>query len=442
MGQQNSNSSGNGDGNEGNTPENLQVYNNNPSSTSISTYLNPNSNSNPNPNGNNQTNQLSHSNLSNQSIQSNSYSNSNSNSHSSHFHPNRSRISSFGSDEWFHDDIEGYGVGVRTSTSDPYINTNVNSNTNMNTNYNAGTELGSASGAGTSTSTGSKLGSNNTNKLIVNTSQLYSNPDKHRLNSNNRIALLLSRFPPAAEGPPDYILESTIETQHLWYLTAGKRPQQPVRVKVLVEQLWAKNYKLSEVSYNSSSNGGGSDGGGTTTGDVDVDINAVKPVLQCGAVEHHSSVHSSTVSKSFNLQTTVRSVSNHHVSAHDCRPDAHSVAVVKSSSLSMTLQVPKYRIVSGCDHVNHPYPNPQSSSSSSLRCSTCCSGSVPSTYTYSCTSSCACYTRDSPHAEYLVVVSLGGDHPVTLGFWKRHSDFKMIADRVRCIYIYAVTSNY
>lgn len=53
---------------------------------------------------------------------------------------------------------------------------------------------------------------------------------------------------PAAE-PPLYILESSLETQHLWYSTAGRRPKQPTHEREYYEKLWESNFEQSSVTY-------------------------------------------------------------------------------------------------------------------------------------------------------------------------------------------------
>ena len=58
----------------------------------------------------------------------------------------------------------------------------------------------------------------------------------------------LSNPPPATEAP-SYILESNLETQQLWYVTAGQRPQQPRREREYFEQLWQSNFQSSSVDY-------------------------------------------------------------------------------------------------------------------------------------------------------------------------------------------------
>lgn len=58
--------------------------------------------------------------------------------------------------------------------------------------------------------------------------------------------------PPPATVAPDYILESSLETQKLWYVTAGQRPQQPRREREYFEQLWQSNFQSSSVDYSKS----------------------------------------------------------------------------------------------------------------------------------------------------------------------------------------------
>ena len=43
------------------------------------------------------------------------------------------------------------------------------------------------------------------------------------------------------------ILESTLATQQLWYLTAGLRPKQPPQEREYFENLWKRNFENSDV---------------------------------------------------------------------------------------------------------------------------------------------------------------------------------------------------
>lgn len=56
-------------------------------------------------------------------------------------------------------------------------------------------------------------------------------------------------LPPPVTDPPIYVLESSLDTQHLWYLTAGTRPRQPIEERKFYEQQWLKNFAESQVEY-------------------------------------------------------------------------------------------------------------------------------------------------------------------------------------------------
>jgi hypothetical protein len=59
-------------------------------------------------------------------------------------------------------------------------------------------------------------------------------------------------LPPPASSPPMYVLESSLDTQHLWYVTAGQRPKQPDHERAYFERLWARNFEMSSVSYDAN----------------------------------------------------------------------------------------------------------------------------------------------------------------------------------------------
>ena len=56
-------------------------------------------------------------------------------------------------------------------------------------------------------------------------------------------------LPGPVTTPPFYVLESSLETQQLWYVTAGQRMKQPEKERLYFEQLWAKNFEMSKVNY-------------------------------------------------------------------------------------------------------------------------------------------------------------------------------------------------
>ena len=61
---------------------------------------------------------------------------------------------------------------------------------------------------------------------------------------------------PIAETPL-YILESSLQTQRLWYETAGKRPKQPEKERQYFEKLWKSNFENSCVNFDTKSTAGG-----------------------------------------------------------------------------------------------------------------------------------------------------------------------------------------
>jgi hypothetical protein len=58
-------------------------------------------------------------------------------------------------------------------------------------------------------------------------------------------------LPTPVTDPPIYVLESSLDTQHLWYTTAGTRPRQPVEERRFYEQQWLRNFSESKVVYTS-----------------------------------------------------------------------------------------------------------------------------------------------------------------------------------------------
>jgi hypothetical protein len=131
---------------------------------------------------------------------------------------------------------------------------------------------------------------------------------------------LLAAVPPPISGlpPPEYILESSLHAQLLWYSTAGRRPQQPPAVKMLVEQLWEKNQKLSAVSLDSGQ-----------TSDTLVSDGLQQLLSSRGS-------YSSMVSKSFYLTAVMRLERNRR---------SGQVPLSRQILLTVTLQIPKFRVV-------------------------------------------------------------------------------------------------
>lgn len=49
--------------------------------------------------------------------------------------------------------------------------------------------------------------------------------------------------------PPTFVLEAPLPSQHLWYTTAGTRPQQPPEERQRFEQLWTENFVTSSIQF-------------------------------------------------------------------------------------------------------------------------------------------------------------------------------------------------
>jgi hypothetical protein len=163
-------------------------------------------------------------------------------------------------------------------------------------------------------------------------------------------------LPHSIVEPPFYVLESNIETQKLWYSTAGKRPRQPSSERLRFEKLWADNFSSSSVKYSDSSNSHSASSSNTYDHIPESEFNGV--VVFTG-----DSPFTKTVSKAF-----------------------------ISSNLSVTIQIPRYRIFKD---------------------------------------------DDAMYAEFLIVVSLNSPDSLKFGVWRRHSDFcslvrTMRQDSLRC----------
>ncbi len=159
-------------------------------------------------------------------------------------------------------------------------------------------------------------------------------------------------LPAPATEPPLYILESSLETQQLWYSTAGRRPKQPEQEREYYENLWSKNFEDSAITYAAMQ-----------------EVSAAKRSKLADNIPKHElkgeilfrgkSPFSNSVCKSF----------------------------IGDNIASVTLYMPYYRILRSLN--------------------------------------------SELYAEYMVVLTLGGDVPVTFAIWKRHSDFSRLAKELQ-----------
>lgn len=175
-------------------------------------------------------------------------------------------------------------------------------------------------------------------------------------------------LPPPVTEPPLYVLESPLPTQHLWYSTAGQRPQQPIREREHYEKLWRENFEKSSV-VNIDAAMQGKEKEDVPEKDFEGEI-----------VYRGKAPFSNAVSKSFeDGEPLLRGASF----------AAKGQQALSRCWNSVTLQLPRFRIVRHADGVLH--------------------------------------------AEFLVVVSLRGIHNsyMTFGIWRRHSSFEALARTIQ-----------
>jgi len=111
--------------------------------------------------------------------------------------------------------------------------------------------------------------------------------------------------PPPLTVPPSYILESSLETQQLWYATAGQRPQQPRGERTLLEFYWQENFQASLVKYNND-----------TSAETKHEDSIPSSEFNGAIIEKGKSYFSNSVSKSFMedpLQTVTIQISQFRV---------------------------------------------------------------------------------------------------------------------------------
>lgn len=180
----------------------------------------------------------------------------------------------------------------------------------------------------------------------------FESPSMQRILSTDFPQQPLQRaltLPTPATEVPMYVLESSLETQQLWYKTAGRRPRQPSHEREYFENLWKQNFQESEIPHLSKE-------------EFVKEENKNLPMAGDGS----------------NVEVLYRGKASFTYSVNKAFPESHVN--------TMTIQLPYYRICRAK------------------------SGRI--------------------HAEFLVVVVLGGQGAVTFGIWKRYSDFNGLAKRV------------
>ena len=193
-------------------------------------------------------------------------------------------------------------------------------------------------------------------------------------------------LPTPVTQAPLYILESSLETQRLWYATAGRRPKQPEQERQYFERLWSQNFANSEVKYP------------TPLADI---TNITPPInekirkrIRPRSAESSGNQARLTFSESMTLSPDCSTKRQDIIPKSELRGEilyrgksnfsnAVSKSFLHNNAISLTLYMPYFRVIKALN------------------------GNV--------------------HAEFMIVVTLGGNSPVTFGIWKRHSDFSQLA---------------
>jgi len=192
-------------------------------------------------------------------------------------------------------------------------------------------------------------------------------------------------LPAPISEPPYYILEAPLKTQHLWYSTAGKRPAQPEEERLYFERLWLENFKLSRVNYNNMKN-------------IKQHLNNTNNNEYYNELDEKENITPlRRLINEENMKEILGLKKSEEEDFNKCKEfdgdimykgkGPFSYAVSKSffdgDIQSMTLQIPRYRVVRNKDN--------------------------------------------EIHAEFLIIVTLGSSSKVTFGVWRRHSEFSKFA---------------
>jgi len=204
--------------------------------------------------------------------------------------------------------------------------------------------------------------------------------DMHCDNQDGTLITRALSLPIPTTQPPMYILESSLRTQQLWYETAGQKPKQPNDERKYFERLWLRNFDVSEIdnaeSYKNSATLVTPDGEPKMDDDNENDTHENLDVLRAEddlmtlrftRSESHDSGEVATLFK-------------------DRGPFSKTVSksFLNHKCASMTIQIPTYKI--------------------------------------------SRFKNGEVYARFLVVVALSG---VSFGVWKRHNDFKELANSLQ-----------
>lgn len=249
-------------------------------------------------------------------------------------------------------------------------------------------------------------------------------------------------LPAAVTEPPLYVLECSLETQQLWYSTAGRRPKQPQHEREYYEKLWRQNFEQSRVKYNDpylaslkeeekaqSENQVKEIVLDQTLEEYEMDSNKEND----GTATHQiPPIFASKRIRSKSEDSLTRSKVKTHKIVGKERPSCISAKYVVNGSPG-SLQLPHNQT-----HLDI-IPKSELNGEVIFRGKSPFSNSVSKSF-FDC--GISSITLHMPyfrifrgldgdiHAEFLVKITLGGLSPVTFGIWKRHSDFSQFVEYI------------
>ena len=200
-----------------------------------------------------------------------------------------------------------------------------------------------------------------------------------------------SSLPPPLTEPPYYILESTLRTQKLWHITAGRRPKQPSCERKAMEKIWSENFKASNVVYEKIKEKPAIVKSVSASAQIQTStkykINTKIPLTKSGNVIYtlEQCLEDDEVArKEFDVDIIMR---GYQPFSNPCSKSFNVDIGPSSDSIScITLQIPRFRIIKN--------------------------------------------KNNQEYAEFLVVIVLGGYSSVKFGLWRRYSDFHNLVAKI------------
>jgi hypothetical protein len=202
-------------------------------------------------------------------------------------------------------------------------------------------------------------------------------------------------LPSPVTPPPYYILECSLETQQLWYSTAGRRPKQPLKERAFYEQLWRKNFESSQAHY-----------------DEPIEALVKHSSTALNALESHGAIVESQEKENLQFNGSIKFI----------------VGNTKAKPLYHWHQ--RLDVIPRCEIRGEIVTRGKSPFSNSVSRSFLNSDIATMSLQMPCFRTIKSSEDGCIHAEFLIVVTLAGTIPVTFGIWRRHSQFQNFVNHI------------